>query len=380
MAAGSVESIHPRTGDLRRPGSAGYGAGTLQPLPPAESFGGVRRLDAEVAAAAARRDQQKQWKANFRQEKEAIQRRLASLGIQEAQRLPNFRAVERARRAAQRARFEGEKQAVQRRLDSIGISKSATNLVQAPATASRTAVEAQAGMQAAQAAVDAGRRARDEWEAAKRRVKKLEEELEQGRQSRVQASRNAPVTSQRHKSNEVAQATDAGSHVSSGAPLSATLGTKSSGKIAGPSTSPSLNEDFSANLAKEREKVTANPDVGATCAQQQVDTAEHAGAARHLAASTHGSCDDDTQNRLAERGHSRDQEQSRGPGSAPAPDSAVASERAGSTVNASDVTTLESEQGSRAAESTVPTDPVERLVVKFQKPNFSEKYCVLCSI
>ena len=77
MSRMAVESLHPRTGGLPRPGSAGYGAGGLLPLESGVQadgvLAGVRGLDAEVAAAAAKRQQEKQWKATFMRDKEAIE-------------------------------------------------------------------------------------------------------------------------------------------------------------------------------------------------------------------------------------------------------------------------------------------------------------------
>jgi hypothetical protein len=163
MSPMAVESLHPRTGGLPRPGSAGYGAGGLLPLESGIQagavFAGVRGLDAEVAAVAAKREQEKQWKATFRRDKAAVQRRLAALGLKDAQKQPNYRAIEQARRAEERERFESEKAAVKRRLAALGSRPRGTAAALGTAALiveTQAVAQAQAGFEAAKTALDAG--------------------------------------------------------------------------------------------------------------------------------------------------------------------------------------------------------------------------------
>lgn len=134
--------------------------------------------------------------------------RLASLGMEkEAQRQPDYRAIAEARQIKQKEAFEAEKAAVKRRLASMSVStpqqqpvRARGSPVQAPANPAEPATAAaiaQAGavaeQQRTESALDAGKRAREEWEAAKRRVEQLERDLEDGREARIKLE-EAPLT------------------------------------------------------------------------------------------------------------------------------------------------------------------------------------------
>eukprot|EP01045_Picozoa_sp_COSAG04_P033325 COSAG04_NODE_6857_length_1240_cov_1.474145_1_plen_158_part_10 len=120
------EALHPLTGDMRRPGSGGFGEGSLAPLegeapagPPLQGpvltvQSMIDGLDAEVAEVAARREQEKTWKATFKQDKQAMAARLADMGMKDSG--ANYARREAERQLREKHRFEQEKAAMKRRL------------------------------------------------------------------------------------------------------------------------------------------------------------------------------------------------------------------------------------------------------------------------
>ena len=261
------QALHPRTGDLPRPGSGGYGAGSLAPLsaPPGPSKpllsvqSLIDGLDAEVAAVAKRKEEEKTWKASFQKDKQAMAQRLAEMGMK-GKDAADYAKGEEERQEREKRRFREEKEAMQRRLNLMGSidaaladarrqqpaahgqtppqraaaraergppstdGAAAASAVASLALATAAAAAASASMQApaggtsgavpraasvppgatggsdegavaAQSALSAGRKARDEWEAAKLRVKRLEQELEEGKKQRGK-TRKSQATAQ----------------------------------------------------------------------------------------------------------------------------------------------------------------------------------------
>ena len=233
------ERLHPLTGVVRRPWSGSENK--LEPL--VEDFAGSeltveglqQQLDDEVAAIAAKQDAGKKWKETFRDDKQAIALKLEQMGMGVSKKpKANYRTLEKEREGREKQKFLEEKEAMRQRLMSLGGGQrpgSARSLVRrriqgelarterengrspaqskpaadsivgtpaataAPAAASPPAVSpaTAAGSEGTtESVLDAGRNAREEWEAAKLRVKKLEGELEQGRLARAKIETNSP--------------------------------------------------------------------------------------------------------------------------------------------------------------------------------------------